>query len=49
MRPGDGEVWRGAFVPLAEAEVAAFEAGNGLWLPENYRRYLLEFGHPGDG
>ncbi|NEB05744.1 SMI1/KNR4 family protein [Streptomyces sp. SID13726] len=47
LRPGDGQVWRRAFVPIPETEVAAFEARNGLRLPENYRRYLLEFGDPG--
>ncbi|MFC5008669.1 hypothetical protein ACFPIJ_64000 [Dactylosporangium cerinum] len=30
--------------PLDESAVERFEAGNGLRLPENYRRYLLEFG-----
>ncbi|WP_216586930.1 SMI1/KNR4 family protein [Streptomyces brasiliscabiei] len=48
-RPGDGRVWREAFVPLDESEVSAFETRNGLRLPENYRRYLLEFGDPGSG
>lgn len=49
LRPGDGEVRRRAFVALAEAELAAFEARNGLRLPQNYRRYPLEFGDPGTG
>ncbi|MES5824729.1 hypothetical protein [Streptomyces sp. RG80] len=49
LRPGDGEAWRGAFVPFAEAEAAGFEARNGLRLPQNYRRYPLELGDPGDG
>ncbi|MET9088116.1 SMI1/KNR4 family protein [Streptomyces sp. NPDC004237] len=49
LRPGDGQVWRRAFIPLDETEVTAFETRNGLRLPENYRRYLLEFGDPGFG
>ncbi|EFG04871.1 SMI1/KNR4 family protein [Streptomyces clavuligerus] len=47
LRPGDREVWRSGFTPLTEAEVARTEARLGLRLPENYRRYLLEFGDPG--
>ncbi|QKW18845.1 SMI1/KNR4 family protein [Kitasatospora sp. NA04385] len=46
LRPGDGAVWRTGFRPLPEAEVVAAETRLGLRLPENYRRYLLEFGEP---
>ncbi|MBA4867290.1 SMI1/KNR4 family protein [Streptomyces sp. PSKA54] len=49
LRPGDREVWRIGLSPLGEAEVAGVEARMGLRLPENYRRYLLEFGDPGNG
>lgn len=49
LRPGDGQAWRGGFAPLDETDVTAFEARNGLRLPENYRRYLLEFGDPASG
>lgn len=38
---------RAAYPPVPEAEIAALEAAHGLRLPENYRRYLLEFGEPG--
>ncbi|OKJ05578.1 SMI1/KNR4 family protein [Kitasatospora sp. CB01950] len=46
LRPGDGEVWRTGCSALTEAEVVETESGLGLRLPENYRRYLLEFGEP---
>ncbi|KAH7124663.1 hypothetical protein EDB81DRAFT_211016 [Dactylonectria macrodidyma] len=49
LRPGDRNAWRSGFPPLAETEVTAFETRNGLRLPENYRRYLLEFGDAGNG
>ncbi|MEV0355418.1 SMI1/KNR4 family protein [Nocardia sp. NPDC050697] len=38
---------RAAYPPVPEADLAALEARHGLRLPENYRRYLLEFGEPG--
>ncbi|MEO3972584.1 SMI1/KNR4 family protein [Streptomyces sp. CAU 1734] len=49
LRPGDGEVWRTGSAPLTEAGTAEAEGRWGLRLPENYRRYLLEFGDAGSG
>ncbi|MER6914483.1 SMI1/KNR4 family protein [Streptomyces sp. NPDC000594] len=46
LRPGSGELWRTGFSPPTEAEVVETETRLGLRLPENYRRYLLEFGEP---
>ncbi|MFE0423529.1 SMI1/KNR4 family protein [Streptomyces sp. NPDC058953] len=48
LRPGGGEAWRTGFFPLTEAEVVETETRLGARLPENYRRYLLEFGEPAD-
>ncbi|MFD7641670.1 hypothetical protein ACFV4P_13550 [Kitasatospora sp. NPDC059795] len=46
LRPGDGAVWRTGCSALTEAEAVQTETRLGLRLPENYRRYLLEFGEP---
>ncbi|MFJ3496503.1 SMI1/KNR4 family protein [Streptomyces sp. NPDC086091] len=47
LRPGIGKAWDHDPSPVPEAEVVALERRAGLRLPENYRRYLLEFGGPG--
>lgn len=44
---GDGQ-GRRVLRPWDESAVAAFEGRHGVRLPENYRRYLLEFGDPAD-
>lgn len=47
LRAGDGQ-GRRVLRPWDEPAVAAFEARHGIRLPENYRRYLREFGDPAD-
>lgn len=44
---GDGQ-GRRVLRPWEESAVTAFEGRHGVRLPENYRRYLVEFGDPAD-